>query len=215
MSETEFSVKLIRLADGSLIDPLTRIPVSSTPRSAPEEPEEREEAPDDDSDPDEHVQLQLVPVSRRSIMDLSLSPAQMAVINNVLVYTIWGLPDDEIATQCNCTTQQVRTLRDLDDYKRMYDALIAGLREAYTATVQGIFAEAAPRAAAGVVRKMRHKSADIALAAKKDILDRAGFRPADKVEHNHSFGNGSELVIRIIKQSDADNLPTLDLSANA
>ena len=211
MTEPEFSVKLIRLADGSLIDPLTRTPVNSRPAPAqvatePEEPEEES---------DEPVQLNLVPLTRRSVMDLSLTPSQMAVINNVLVYTIWGLPDDEIAMQCNCTTQQVRSVRDLDDYKRMYDALIEGLRNAYTSTVQGIFAEAAPRAAVGVVRKMRHKSADIALAAKKDILDRAGFRPADKVEHNHSFGNGSELVIRIIKQSDADNLPTLDLSANA
>lgn len=211
---SDISVNLIRMADGTLIDPLTREPINSalqgTKKSAKvDEPDEVEDEVEEDDD--DEVELVITPTERRSVMDLALAPAQMAVINNVLVYTLWGLPDDEIALQCNCSPHQVRIVRDLDDYKRMYNALMQGLRDAYLQTVHGIFAEAAPKAAKGMVRNLRHKSADISLAAHKDILDRSGFRPADKVEHTHNIGNGSELVIRVIRQGDADNIPTLDL----
>lgn len=213
----DFKVSLIRLADGTLIDPLTKEPINAAmqPKKNDKKVEEPEDEPEQVDEDDDDFNLDLRPATRRSIMDLALPKAQMAVINNILVYTVWGLPDDEIAIQCNCTVHQVRVVRDLDDYKRMYDALIDGLRSAYADTVHGIFAEAAPRMARGIVKKAKHKSADISLAAMKDALDRGGYRPVDKVEHTHNIGSGSELVIRVIKQNDSDAIPTLDLTPNA
>lgn len=218
------SVQLIRLANGLLIDPLTREPINMQPAKSaarpaqsrtpePIEPEEDDEDADEDDDAEVN-DLTLRPTARRSIMDLALSPQQMAMINNVLVYTLYGLPDDEISIQCNCAVHHIHVIRDLDDYKRMYTALVEGLRAAYTNTVQGIIQDAAPIAARSIVRKMKNKSQDISMAAIKDVLDRSGHRPADRVEHSHSFGEG-ELVIRVIRQDDEKSIPTLELDVNA
>lgn len=206
-------VKLIRLVDGTLIDPLTRLPMNTTQKPS-ESPSGATTGDDSESDDDDvEDQLQIVPLHRRSVMDMNLSPQQMAMVNNVLVYTLWGLPDDEVALQCNCTIHQVQVVRALDDYSKMKDGLIEGLKAAYSNSVQGIIAEAAPRAARGMIRNLRSKSPDIQQSAMKDILDRAGHRPADRVEHTHNIGSGSELVIRVIKQTESDALPVLDLEA--
>lgn len=216
MEITGASVNLIRLADGTLIDPLTKAPINASlqpkKNSSKQKDEELEEEPEEDEDAD--VELNLVPTARRSIMDLALSPQQMAFINNVLVYTLWGLPDDEIAIQCNCSIHNIHIVRNLDDYKRIHEALVEGLRVAYMSTVQGIMQNAAPQAAKKMVKRINHKSPDISLSAMKDILDRSGHRPSDKVEHNHTFGGG-ELVIRVIKSTDKNAIPTLDLDINA
>ena len=214
-------VQLIRLADGTLVDPLTREPVNKvvSPPSKGLQPDdentsEDEQSPDDDEDEGD-VELVIRPTERRSIHDLTLTPAQMAFVNNILVYTLWGLPLDEIAIQCSCSVTQVEAVRDIDEYKRMHGYLIDGLRDAYANTVHGMLAEAAPQAARKLVKNIKHKSPDISMAALSSILDRAGYRPADKVEHTHNIGNGSELVIRILKDSERDIVPTLDLNVDA
>lgn len=209
-------VQLIRLADGTLVDPLTRAPINKqvSPPSKGSQPDDETESDEDEMDEND-VELVIQPTERRSIHDLSLNAAQMAVVNNVLVYTLWGLPLDEIAIQCNCTMAQVEAIRDMDEYKSMHEYLIEGLRTAYSSTIHGMIAEAAPQAARKLIRNIKSKSADISMTAVKDVLDRAGFRPADKVEHTHNIGNGSELVIRILKDSERDVIPTLDLDINA
>lgn len=209
------SVRLIRLADGTLIDPSTRKPINEglTARKDRKNDEETDDTPDEDTDDEEAATgIVLRPVRRRSVMDIALNPQQMAFINNVLVYTLWGLPDDEVAMQCNCTVHDVHIVRDLDDYRKMYEGLLEGLRAAYSDTVTGLFADAAPKMAKKMIKKADHKSADISMAAMKDILDRAGHRPVDRVEHSHQFGFGNELVIRVIKQSDEEKIPTLELN---
>lgn len=213
------SVQLIRMADGTLIDPLTKRPINQglTTRKDSKRDEAVDADGDDDdndevSDSDTDVDIVLRPTARRSIMDIALNPQQMAFINNVLVYTLYGLPDDEVAMQCNCTVHDVLVVRDLDDYGRMYDALLQGLRLAYSSTVNGIFADAAPKMARKMIAKTKNKSADISMAAIKDVLDRAGHRPADRVEHNHSHSFGDELVIRVIRETDREVIPTLELN---
>src|SRR5215471_4225912 len=135
--DTEHSVRMIRLKDGTLIDPMTRQPISSA-------------MADDRIDSDggsaqgagaaetslvgDSTPVTVAPIARRSLLDLTLDRHQMAVINNVLVYTLWGLPDDEIATQCNCTVPDVHVVRSLDEYTTMHDSLVAGLRATYTSS---------------------------------------------------------------------------------
>lgn len=207
-SDPEFSVRLIRLANGTLIDPKTREPISTNLH-----PQDKKREPEPEPEP-EIERLNVVATERRSIMDLKLNKNQMAFINNVLVYTLYGLPPDEIAMQCSCTEDDIRIVRDLDEYKQMYDAMTDALRAAYEQSVQGILISAAPAAAKKIVRKMSDKSSDISLAAIKDVLDRSGHRPADRVEHVHSLADG-ELRIRIVKATDRDHMPTIDLKPNA
>lgn len=213
-TEGEISVKMIRLADGTLIDPMTRQPLVSEYQNAKSSPNKIDN-PDPEEDDDNEVKLDIVPIERRSIHDLTLGAKQMAVVNNVLVYTLWGLPIDEIAIQCQCSVDDVIAVRNLDEYDRMHDALVDGLRDSYVATVQGQLANAAPKAAKKIINGMKNKSADIALSAAKDVLDRSGYRPVDRIEHSHKFEQGSELVVRIIKAADQEKIPTLDLDVNA
>lgn len=219
----DIAVNLLRLADGTLVDPLTREPIapalqlsqSKKRNSKTQTPQKEEKEEDVQEEVIPEDKLQIVSTVRRSIMDLSLDRNQMAMINNVLVYTLWGLPDDEIAIQCNCSMRDLVVIRDLDDYKRMHESLIDGLRSAYTNTVQGIIHNAAPVAARKMSRALESKSADIAMSAMKDILDRAGHRPADRVEHTHQINSQSELVVRVIKQNDNEPMPIIELNPNA
>jgi hypothetical protein len=208
-------VQLIRLLDGTLIDPLTREPVNSSvkpPARASSQPEQ--DTPDDEGDNDD-VQLVMRPAERRSLHDLKMPPGQQAMVNNVLVYTLYGLPTDEVGIQCNISMRDVEIIRQLDEYKEMEGHLINGLRDAYAASIQGMLADAAPKAAKKIISGLKSKSTDITHAAAKDILDRSGHRPADRVEHTHNIGNGGELVIRVLRERDRGSIPTLDLKPNA
>lgn len=208
----EISVRLIRLADGTLIDPLTRQPVNpptaDTSDSGVDGDGDAEQAGSTRSHP--HT---IAPLSRRSVLDLTLNPQQMAVINNVLVYTLWGLPDDEIAMQCNCTPDEVSIVRDLEEYNRMHDALVAGVNAAYTSSAHGIIAQSAVKAAHIVVRALDDTSKTMRMEAAKDILDRSGHRPADHASVVIAMGKGADdhLVIRVVRESERPNIPEMQV----
>jgi hypothetical protein len=54
---------------------------------------------------------------------------------------------------------------------------------------------------------MNGKDGDRSLAAAKDILDRSGFRPSDRVEHVHKFED--ELRIVYVKEQ---TMPMIELN---
>jgi hypothetical protein len=212
MMTDETSVRMIRLADGTLIDPLTRAPVPS-----------RDSRLDDDGAggiprPAEDVPaspITIVPLARRSLLDLTLNSQQMAVVNNVLVYSMWGLPDDEIAIQCNCTLPDVLAVRDLHEYRTMHDALVAGVRASYTASAHGVISENAVAAAHVVVSNLRSASKRMQFDAAKDILDRSGHRPIDHTSINIALNRDSEdaLVIRVVRDSEKPHIPGMTINA--
>lgn len=213
---TETTVHMIRLADGTLIDPLTRAPLAPAPSASESEVDSDGGSSSEVSSQEPSAPATIVPLARRSLLDLTLNKQQMAFVNNVLVYTLWGLPDDEIAIQCSCTVPDVLTVRDLDEYRRMHDALLAGMRHAYTSSAHGIISENAVAAARVVVSGLRSKSARAAFDAAKDILDRSGHRPADHATINVNLGKEADdaLVIRVVRESDRPVIPTVDLRAN-
>lgn len=202
IDKPEISVNLLRLADGTLIDPLTRVPVTgSQSLGVDEEPSSLSSTP-----------VSITPDVRRSLLDLTLSHQQMAFVNNVLVYTLWGLPDDEIATVCGCSAVDVQIVRDLKEYGEMHDGLMDGIRRAYIATAHGIIASAADTAAGIVVNALRSKSPRMQMEAAKDVLDRSGHRPADHQSLNLKIGDEDSLVIRVVRESEKPRIPTIDLS---
>lgn len=211
MSDT--LVNLLRLTDGTLIDPLTRKPVGvPTPQA---ENDESVSSTDDASGPTPPPPT-ITPQARRSLLDLTLTPQQMAYINNVLVYSLWGLPDDEIAIQCNCTLEDVLTVRDLQEYRDMQDALVAGVRTSYTATAQGIIADASTTAAQIVVQTLNSKSAKMKFDAARDVLDRSGHRPADRANMTLNInGFDDELIIRVVRESERPHIPTMNVKPDA
>lgn len=217
MNDDEHSVRFIRLADGTLIDPLTRQPVA-IPRNGSASSLDDDAGIDRDGadDPTPAGVGTIAPLVRRSLLDLTLSAEQMAVVNNVLVYTLWGLPDDEIAIQCNCSVPDVHTVRDLDEYTRMHDALVAGMRQSYSASAHGVISQAAIAAARVVVSGLRSPSKRMQFDAAKDILDRSGHRPADHATINVNLGrdNDDALVIRVVREAEQPHMPTIDLKVS-
>jgi len=194
---TDGKVTFIRLADGTIIDPITKKPIAQ-----PDPPEAILEEP---TVPLPTIQSE----SRRSLHDLTLSAPQMAIINNVLVYTLWGLPDDEIALVCNCTPDDVNIVRSLKEYTDMRDALIEGLRKAYMSQADGIIAQASTLAASIVVGALKDKRKSFEAA--KDVLDRSGHRPTDRNSLNLHVNNEDQLVIRVMRETHEPRTPVIDL----
>lgn len=212
IDKPEISVRLLRLNDGTLIDPLTRQPVTA---SAADDPHVDEITDDGvaSTPPDAGT---IVPLARRSVHDLTLNAPQMAVVNNVLVYTLWGLPDDEIALQCNCSVDDVETVRGLREYNTMHDALIAGMRASYTSSAHGIISKHAVSAASVVANTLKSSNKRMSFDAARDILDRSGHRPADNagISIHMNSGKDDQLVIRVVRESERPHIPTLDIRAN-
>lgn len=146
-------------------------------------------------------------IVKRTLADVSIPFAQMNAIMLVATYTIWGLEDFAIGKLMNVETQNVERIREHDAYDEIYRQLIESFRYAEAATVHGYISSKAKAAAQVVVSTLRSPSGDLRFTAAKDILDRSGFRPADRVEHVHKFDD--ELKIRYV--SDDVTPPTIDL----
>lgn len=225
--EEEFAVLCLRQKDGTLIDPLTREPVSVPSASRNREDDKSYEPKRQRLEPEEQIEeeiheeaeaaitavFEVEALARRSIHDIKLPPNQMALVCMSIVYEYWGLPDDEICMALNCSTSALMHIRQLDMYLSIKDSLIESVRRAYMASVDGIMQQASLKAAMKVAKLVGDKSSDIALSASKDVLDRSGHRPADKIEVTSK--SETSLVIRVIKEREEDKLlNTIDLSAN-
>lgn len=146
---------------------------------------------------------------KRTLADVETDYARMNIVMLVLAYTTWGLDEYAISQILSVRQEQIEGIKGSDIYIRTRQELIDALRYAETASVHGYLASKAQAAAKAVATLLTNPSADTRLAAAKDILDRSGFRPADRVEHVHKFED--ELRIRYV--SDDVSTPTIDLNA--
>lgn len=144
---------------------------------------------------------------RRTLADLPVPFKQMNVTLLCVAYNVWGLEDHAIARILDTNEYNVRAIIESDVGVRLRNELIESMRHAEAATVHGYLSRKAHAAARTIVASMKSTSADVRMSAAKDILDRTGFRPADRVEHVHKFED--ELRIRYV-QDDA-HIPTIDL----
>lgn len=146
---------------------------------------------------------------KRTLADVDVEFTRMNVIMLVLAYTMWGLDSYAISQLLNVRTEQVEALKSSDLYSKTSQELIEAIRYAEAATVHGYIASKSLAAARVVAASLTSPSGDLRLAAAKDILDRGGFRPADRVEHVMKFED--ELRIRYVQ--DTTDVPTIDLAA--
>lgn len=146
---------------------------------------------------------------KRTLADIDVDFARMNVVMLVASYTLWGLDSYAISRVLNVTINKVEALQQSDQYTRVQKELIEAMRYAEAATVHGYLTAKSHAAARVVASSLTGPSHDLRLSAAKDILDRSGFRPVDRVEHVHKFED--ELRIRYV-QDDA-HVPTIDLDA--
>lgn len=158
--------------------------------------------------PSPRAAQEIVAKTRRGIADMPVAPQQMNAISLCVFYTMWGLTPQDIAIQLGVSTQQVNTIKKLPEFQRLYDDIFKGVMETEANDVRGFFQQNARNAARKIVELADEEGA-LGFAASKDILDRAGHRPADVVEHRHRLDNALQIEV-IRKDENKQLIPVID-----
>lgn len=153
----------------------------------------------------------LVTSARRKLADLPDVPKTMNTVSVVLSYALFGLDDVEIALATGMSETQVGIVKMHAAYQEMHDAVVGSIIASETDDVRQLFQVNARRATNTLLDVLaRSKSEVNKISVARDILDRAGHRPADVVEHRHKLDGA--LTINIVTR-DKNAIPTIDLEA--
>lgn len=161
---------------------------------------------DEQEDDDEDIEFIEAPVLERTLADVPTDYKTMTTTMIVVAYAAWGLNTFATSKLLNTTEDHIQAIRDSDLFDQLFKELKDGVRFSEAASVHGYLMANAKKAAKKVVRHISSKDGDRSLSASRDVLDRAGFRPVDRVDHHHTFDD--ELVIRYVEDT---KLKTIDL----
>jgi hypothetical protein len=146
--------------------------------------------------------------ARRSVAELPVPGQQMNALSLILFYTMFGLSEGDIALQLgSVSVPQIKKIKQLPEYTQLSQDILKSVLEHEAQDVRTHITKHAMGAAQKVIDTMEEDGA-LGFAAAKDILDRAGHRPADVVEHKHKMEGG--LRIEYIEKSDKEAFPVID-----
>jgi len=150
---------------------------------------------------------------RRRLADLpDIEPKQLNIVSAVVTYYMFGLEDWEIAHALGCTEQQVVNVKMLQAFTDMEEMLRKNIVDGQQGDVRDLIAQHARTAANVMVSEMSSANGQNRIVAAKDLLDRAGHRPNDVIEHRHRVDGG--LTIEYVKKGgDEGSMPDLTLDA--
>jgi len=143
---------------------------------------------------------------QRNLADVRADVKQFNPVMLILAYNMWGLDPNAIARFLSLEIEQVHTVMNSELFTETRKELLEAIRYAENSSIHGYLSQKARKAAQVTAAALQSPSADIKLAAAKDILDRAGFRPADRTEHVHRFED--ELRITYVEEKTP---PTIDV----
>jgi hypothetical protein len=150
--------------------------------------------------------------TRMTVAELPLPPKQLSAIAMVAFYTLYGLSDRDIsiALEEKLTEEQITNIRELAPYKEFIATAKANMLHTETETVREMFEQHAPKAAQKIVELAQSDVEVLAFKASQDVLDRAGHRPADIVEHRHKMDDALRIVIE--RKDIEPDVPLLDIT---
>jgi len=151
----------------------------------------------------------LVLTARRKAADLPEKSGTMNAISVVLMCELFGLDDTETAIASNLRITQIENIKEMPAYSQMKETVVASILEAETGTVRDYFVANARVSAQALVDTARDGKGALRLMAANSVLDRAGHRPADIVEHRHKMEGG--LHIHVIHKDESKQPPTIDI----
>ena len=146
--------------------------------------------------------------ARKRISDLPVPPNQMNTLSVVISYTLFGISDDDISYTLNIAPDQLERIKSSDAYADLQTQFIKSIMDSDLADVRSLFVQRSRTAADRVFSLMDSESEATRMMAAKDVLDRAGQRPVDVVEHRHRMEGG--LTIEYVEKKD--DLPTIDIT---
>jgi hypothetical protein len=180
----------LRLADGSVVAPTTALTFG------------RVEVPS-------NTQAQrIVSSTRRKLADLPAMPKQMNSFAVVLVYTASGLSDGEIAVATGFDEAQVQWMRTQAAYRQLESMVIEAAQQEAAQEVKHILVQGEKRAAQTVVGLLDSEYDAVALQAAKDLLDRGGHKPSEKMDIHHHME--STFRIEVIDKRET-GVPVIDM----
>lgn len=163
--------------------------------------------------PTHHEARNIITNTRRALADLPLDPQSTNPVAVVLSYVLFGLSNTDIAIATGMTEDQVVNIKTTDAFTALYDSVKASIIEIEANNVRGFFNAASRGAAHKMLELMNSDDEKVSLGATKDVLDRAGHRPADVVNVNMLAQN--VLRIEVVKKDETNKLsrPIIDLGA--
>lgn len=150
--------------------------------------------------------------TRRTVADLPLPPQQLSGVALVAFYTLFGLnPQDiSIALDGKLSVEQIENIRELDAYKEFIESAKANILHTEQNVVRELFEQNAVVAASKIIGLATSENDVLAFKASQDVLDRAGHRPADIVEHRHKMEDALHIVVT--KKDETQSLPMIDIT---
>lgn len=154
----------------------------------------------------------LIVKARKTVAELPLPPEKLSGVALVAFYSLYGLGDRDIALAINCalTEHQIKEIRKLDAYQDFMAAAKQNILHTEQQTVRDLFEKHAAAAAAKVISLAGNENDVLAFKASQDVLDRAGHRPADVVEHRHKMEDALNIVIT--RRDENQEVPTIDVT---
>ena len=146
--------------------------------------------------------------ARLRISDLPVPPDQMNTLSVILSYSLQGVANNDIATLLHIEEDWVANIKSSDGYKELQTTIIKNIIESDLSDVRNLFVEHSRGAADIMLGLLDSKSESTRGSAAKDILDRAGHRPVDVIDHRHTL-EGS-LVIQYVEPTK--DIPTIDIT---
>ncbi len=155
----------------------------------------------------EQIKREII-ASRRRISDLPVPPEQMNTISVIIAYSLFGINDEDIATTLFIPLDQVIAIKSSDTYSNLQEQFLKNILESDLSSVRGMFVQKGKAAADIMFRLLNSETESTRITAAKDVLDRAGHRPVDVIEHRHKMEGA--LTIEYVEKKD--DIPTIDVT---
>jgi len=137
----------------------------------------------------------LVTSTRRKLVDLPGTPQQLSTYGAIIAYTASGISDAEIGVALGITAEQVAAIKRTPSYLAMESYVIEAARRVAENEVQQILAAKEKKAATRLAELVDSVDEKIALTAARDVLDRRGHKPSDKVDVRQQMESTFRIVI--------------------
>lgn len=174
----------LRLADGTLINPVDGKRIRTVENKTLVEVPTHQEA------------VEAVTAHRKRLHDLPDVPSRVTPVAAILVYKLFGLNDYDTAMAMGCSEDRIKSIVASTVYRQLSEQVASTIAERDVDDVRNMFKKASKKAARNLEAFMDSENESIALAATKDILDRAGHTPAQLVQHQHTMQGGLEIILK-------------------
>lgn len=138
-------------------------------------------------------------VTRRFLDDLPVPSLQSRPLAIIAAYSVFGLSESDIAYLLNTDVENIRNVIASDAFNKFVEGMLQNVREHDLDVVRKKINESAIVAASKVTDLVGSRDEKVALAAAKDVLDRAG---SGTYSNSGTDRSSTGFTIRIIDDKD-------------